>query len=312
MQRSAAGGRPLQQPLPVAFDVPPLELGDAGHGRVLGGNQQGELPQRQLCVLHGARPQCPGDLPQVVLHRFRHSGRVPGPLLGSDVGPVRGTAAGKLVGQLAVEQCRFKVEQGGGQGLDAAVGDAAGRLQQQAAPLVPVNPLQLVRPFREQRDEVAQQVELGHRHRVAEAERVGGLHEPQMQFRLRSRKHDAQSRTAGDKIIGAGPHPSGHRQPADEPVGLVVESELPVQRQPAEVSQVGHCGEQGTGSPADLVVGVHALRGPVGEVVRDEVRAHDRQGRGAGPAHQLSARSASMAALACRYCSTSQLFARWM
>ncbi|MCX5261685.1 hypothetical protein OOK27_47420 [Streptomyces canus] len=87
VQRSSAGGRPLQQPLHIAFDVPPPELRDTGHDRVFGGDQQGELSQRQLSVLHGARPQCSGDLPQVVLHRVRHPGRDTGPLPGPHVGP---------------------------------------------------------------------------------------------------------------------------------------------------------------------------------------------------------------------------------
>ncbi|MGW7367060.1 hypothetical protein ACWGI8_27405 [Streptomyces sp. NPDC054841] len=75
VERPAAGGWPLQQPLPVTFDVPPLELGDTRHGGVLDGHQKSELPQRQLGVLHGARPQRPGGLLQVMLHGGRHRGR---------------------------------------------------------------------------------------------------------------------------------------------------------------------------------------------------------------------------------------------
>ncbi len=75
-----------------------------------------------------------------------YSSRDPGPLLGPNVGPVRGRAAGELVRRLAVRQRRFPVEQGGGHGLDAAVGDAAGHLRQQTAALVPDALHQLVRP----------------------------------------------------------------------------------------------------------------------------------------------------------------------
>ncbi|MEV5956205.1 hypothetical protein AB0M11_20950 [Streptomyces sp. NPDC051987] len=211
-----------------------------------------------------------------------------------------------------MEERRFQVEQGGRQGLDPTVGDAAGSLQQQAASLVPVGLLQLVWLRAEQGHEVAQQVELGHGHRVAKTEEPGRLHEPQVQFRLRASKYDAQSWASGDQVVRPGLQTSGDREPADESVGLVVEGKLAFQRQAAEVAQVGHRGEQSAGSPANLVIDVHALRGPVSEVELDQVRAHDRQGRGAGPAHQDSVRSASVAALACRYCSTSQLFARCM
>ncbi|MEU4134425.1 hypothetical protein [Streptomyces wuyuanensis] len=89
VQRAPACGRPLQQPLAVAFDVPSLELCDAGDVCVFRGDQQGELPQRQLGVLHRARPHRSGDLLQVVVHGVRHPGRDTGPLLGPDVGAVR-------------------------------------------------------------------------------------------------------------------------------------------------------------------------------------------------------------------------------
>lgn len=157
VQRSSAGCRPFQQPVAIAFDMPPLEFGDAGDVCVFGCDQEGELPQRQLGVLHGARPRCSGDLPQVVLHRVGHRSRDSGPLLGSHVGVVRGAPAWELVGQLAVEQGRFQVEQRGRQRLDPAVGDAPSGLQQQAASLVPVALMQFVRLLAEQRHEVGQQ-----------------------------------------------------------------------------------------------------------------------------------------------------------
>ncbi|MFF4756934.1 hypothetical protein ACWD5R_45320, partial [Streptomyces sp. NPDC002514] len=60
----------------------------------------------------------------------------------------------------------------------------------------------------------------------AKAERAGGLHEPQVQLRLRAGEHDAQSRAPGDQIVRPGLQTSGDREPADEPVGLVVEGGL--------------------------------------------------------------------------------------
>ncbi|MEU9455812.1 hypothetical protein [Streptomyces sp. NPDC048277] len=116
--------------------MPSLELGDAGDVRVFGGDQEGELAQRQVGVLHGAQPHGAGYLLQIVLHGVRRPGRDTGPLLGPEVGVVRGASARELVGQLAVEQGRFQVEQGGRQGLHAAVGDTASGLRQQ--PLDPV------------------------------------------------------------------------------------------------------------------------------------------------------------------------------
>ncbi|MFD8562795.1 hypothetical protein ACWDOR_33450 [Streptosporangium canum] len=53
---------------------------------------------------------------------------------------------------------------------------------------------QLVRLSAEQRDEVGQQVELGHRDRVAEAERARGLHEAQVQFLISAGQHGVQPR----------------------------------------------------------------------------------------------------------------------
>ncbi|MEU8849805.1 hypothetical protein AB0C70_27080 [Streptomyces sp. NPDC048564] len=252
VQRSSAGGRPLQQPLPVAFDVPPLELSHAGDVRAFGGDQEGKLPQRQLGVLHGARPRRPGDLLQIVLHRLRHPGRDAGPFAGSHVGPIRGASPRELVGQLAVEQGGFEIEQGGRQGLDAAVGDAACGVQQETASLVPVALLQFVGLVAEQRHEVTQQVELGHGHRVAKAECAGGLHEPHVQFRLRAGEHDPQSRAPCDQVFRARLHPSRDRKPADEPVGLVVEGELTFQWQATQVGQVRHCRKQCPGTQRTL------------------------------------------------------------
>ena len=99
----------------VDLDVPPGQIGHAGDGRIVLGDEDGEFPKRSFDAVHGGWPQREADLLDIGAQGGGQSGRNRGPLRFAPAGCVGVQLAWRDVGDAEVEERRFGTEQRGGQ-----------------------------------------------------------------------------------------------------------------------------------------------------------------------------------------------------
>jgi integrase len=271
-QRAAARRRAGGQVQLVGLDVRPVQIGDAADGRGVEREPAGELAQHAFDPHHRRGTKRQPGLSDVAGQRGRQPGRHRRP--GSC--PLRRAVpvglARRGIKQTEVKQGGLRTEQRGTERLGAvAVGAMpADGGHQRFSPGLDRRLRQLLGGQSGHGGHLDQRRPLQPGHHRVEAQFGGARAEPSVECPMVVGGDLAEVRAAGHQVVGAGPDPAGHDQPADHPAVLEGQRTLFGQRQSGPPVDADP-GEERAGHRGHRVRGEHARRGQIGPVGDDQL-----------------------------------------